>query len=209
MRRLSLLLTAFCMFFAVTSLAGAQQMDLAFGYGTVGGNPVSDATPAEISAGTASPQSISGGGFPAFSGDFLFYKKYVGVGAEVAWRAHQNVDIFTQPYRPIFYDFNAVVAPPVGKRAQAEFQAGIGWESIRFYTPFFTCSGSVFPSCTDYSSSNHFMGHFAGGLRLYVTRNVFLRPEAHLYVIHNNVEFAGPRATRYAVSIGYSLKNQF
>ncbi len=53
------------------------------------------------------------------------------------------------------------------------------------------------------------MGHFGGGVRVYVTRAIFLRPEAHLYLVNNNFEFAGPRVTRYAVSIGYSLKNQF
>lgn len=209
MKRLSLLFAAFCMFFAVGSVAGAQQMDVAFGFGTLGGNPASDATVAEITAGNATPQTISGGGYPSFSGDFLFFRKYVGVGGQVAWRAHQSVNIFTQPYRPILYDFNAVIAPPLGKRAQAEFQAGIGLESVRFYTPFFTCSGGVFPNCTDYSSSNHFLGHFAGGVRLYVSRSIFIRPEAHLYLVHNNIEFAGPRVTRYAISIGYSLKNQF
>jgi hypothetical protein len=209
LKRLSLLFAAFCMFFAVTSVAGAQQLDVAFGFGTLGGNPASDATVADITAGNATAQTIAGGGYPSFSGDLLFFRKYAGVGGEVTWRARQNVNIFTQPYRPILYDFNAVFAPPLGKHAQAELQAGIGLESIRFYTPFFTCSGSFFQNCTDYSSSNHFLGHFSGGLRLYLTRSVFLRPEVHLYIVHNNIEFAGPRATRYAVSIGYSLKNQF
>jgi hypothetical protein len=198
------------MFFAVASQARAQQMDVAFGFGTVGGNPASDASPAEIAAGTATPQSIAGGGFPSFSGDFLFFKRYVGIGGGIAWRGRENVDIFSQPYRPIFYNFDAVWAPPLGKRAQGDFQAGIGVESIRFYTPFISCNGNpVFPNCTDYTSSNHFLGHFSGGVRLYVTRAVFIRPEVHLYTIHNNVEFAGPRATRYAVSLGYSFKNQF
>ena len=209
MKRLSLLFAAFCMLFVVAGLAGAQQMDVAFGFGTVSGNPASDASLSEVVAGTATPQSIGGGGYPAFSGDFLFYKKYIGVGGEVAWRANQNVNIFSQPYRPILYDFNAVLAPPIGKRAQAEFQAGIGAQSVRFYTPFFTCSGGFFPNCTDYSSSNHFLGHFAGGVRFYVTRSVFIRPEVHFYLVHNNVEFAGPRVTRYGASIGYSFKNQF
>jgi hypothetical protein len=188
------------MFFVIANVASAQQFDIAFGYGTVQGTAASDA-----SAGHA-PQSISGGGYPSFSGDFLFFKKYFGIGGQVAWRANQNTDLFFTPYRPILYDFNAVWAPPVGKHVQAELQAGIGGESLRFYTPFVTCS---FTGCTNFQSSNHFLGHFGGGVRLYVTRNIFLRPEAHLYLVNNNFEFAGPRVTRYAVSIGYSLKNQF
>jgi len=99
------------------SAAHAQQFDLAFGVGTVTGQSASDAFN-DIQNHT--PQSIGGGGYPAFSGDFLFIKKYFGVGGEVAWRGHQNVDIFFNPYRPIFYDFNAVYGPPLGKKAQAD-----------------------------------------------------------------------------------------
>ena len=38
-----------------------------------------------------------------------------------------------QPERPLFYDFNGIYAPKLGKHAAAEVMAGIGWESIRFY----------------------------------------------------------------------------
>ena len=188
------------MLFVITNLAGAQQMDIAFGYGTITGTAAADA-----STGHA-PQSISGGGYPSLSGDFLFLKKYFGVGGQISWRAHQNIDIFFTPYRPVLYDFNAVWAPPIGKHIQADLQAGIGGESLRFYTPFVTCS---FTGCTNFVSSNHFLGHFGGGVRFYVTRAIFIRPEAHIYLVNNNIEFAGTRVNRYAVSIGYSLKNRF
>jgi hypothetical protein len=82
--------------------------------------------------------------------------------------------------------------------------AGIGAESLRFYQPFFTCSS--FSGCTNYSSSSHFMGHIGGGLRLFTWGNVFLRPEAHLYLVRNNFEFAGPRANSVGLSIGYSFR---
>src|SRR5260370_1584232 len=131
---LSLLFAAFCMFFAVTSVAGAQQLDVAFGFGTLGGNPASDATVADITAGNATAQTIAGGGYPSFSGDLLFSRKYAGVGGEFTWRARQNVNIFTQPYRPLLYAFNAVFAPPLGKHVQAELQAGTGPQSILLFT---------------------------------------------------------------------------
>src|SRR5262249_10449883 len=102
------------MLFVVARLAGAQQMDVAFGFGTVSGNPASDASLSEVVAGTATPQSIGGGGYPAFSGDFLFYKKYIGVGGGVAWRAKQKLHIFLQPHRPIPYGFNTSLASPLG-----------------------------------------------------------------------------------------------
>jgi hypothetical protein len=201
LRKIWLLTASFCLLLLSASGAYAQQFDLAFGVGTVTGQSASDA----LNDLNHTPQSISGGAYPSFSGDFLFIKKYLGVGGEVTWRAHQNTDIFFQPYRPILYDFNAVLAPPLGKRAQAELQGGLGFESIRFYTPFFSCS---FTGCTNFQSSNHFLGHVGGGLRLYVTRAIFIRPEAHLYFVHNNLEFSGPRVQRFAISVGYSLKNQ-
>lgn len=202
MRKVLFLIAAFSLVLLTAAGAYAQQFDLAFGVGTVTGQSASDAF---SNLNDHTPQSIGGGGYPAFSGDFLFFKKYMGVGGEVAWRGHQNVDIFFNPYRPIFYDFNAVLAPPIGKRAQAELQGGIGVESLRFYQPFFTCS---FTGCTNFQSSNHFLGHVGGGLRFYVTNSIFIRPEAHFYFVRNNFEFSGPRVQRFGVSVGYSLKNR-
>jgi hypothetical protein len=201
LKKLFLLSAAFSVLLLSGSTAFAQQFDLAFGVGTVTGQSATDA----LNSADHTPQNIGGGGYPSFSGDFLFYKKYFGAGAEVAWRGHQNVDIFFNPYRPIVYDFNAVVAPPLGKRAQAELQGGIGLLSLRFYQPFFTCN---FTGCTNFQSSNHFLTHVGGGIRFYVTRSIFIRPEAHFYFVRNNFEFSGPRMNRYGVSIGYSLKNQ-
>jgi hypothetical protein len=206
LKRLSVLFAAFCIILFTAAGARAQQFDVAFGYGTVGGNAATDASPSDIASGNHTMQSIAGGGYPAFSGDFLFFMKYFGVGGNVAWRAHQNVDSFHTPYRPILYDFNAVWAPALGKHAQAEVQGGIGAESLRFYTPFVTCN---FVGCTNYTSSTHFLTHVGGGLRFYIFHNIFIRPEAHYYFVRNNFEFAGPRVTRYGASIGYSLRNQF
>jgi hypothetical protein len=189
-----ILLAVVCLAFAGAGFAQGQQFDAAFGMGTV-------TAPASAS-GNFTSQTVGGGAFPAFSADFLL-KRHFGVGGEVAWRASQNLYGGFQPFRPIFYDFNGVWAPPLGKRAAAELSAGIGAESSRFYEPFFTCS---FTSCTNYTSSNHFLGHFGGGLRLYAFGNIFVRPEAHLYLVHNNFEFSGSRVTRYGVSIGYSFR---
>jgi hypothetical protein len=194
-----LLVAAFCLAFLCAGAAQAQQFDMGFGFGTVIGEPASSA-----SLPDHFPQSLSGGGYPSFSGDFLF-KKNFGVGGEIAWRAHQNVDIFFQPYRPIFTDFNAVYAPNLGKRAQADLQGGIGWETIRFYQPFFNCTAF---GCTNFTSSNHFLVHVGAGLRVFTRRSFFLEPQANFYFIHNNVQFSGPRAARYGVTLGYSFRNQ-
>ncbi|MFI5104962.1 MAG: hypothetical protein ACHP79_08570, partial [Terriglobales bacterium] len=167
--------------------------------------PASDGDPPTATTINHFQQTISGGAYPTLSGDFLIHKG-LGVGMAVSWRSSQNTDIFLQPYRPILYDFNAVYAPELGKKVQAELQGGVGLESLRFYTPFLTCG--TFSGCTNFVSSNHFMTHVGGGLRFYVTNSIFIRPEAHLYFVRNNVEFSGPRVQRFAVSIGYSLKNK-
>lgn len=146
--------------------------------------------------------SIGGGTYLGFNGDYLF-KKNFGVGGEINWRAHQNIYNGFQPYRPLFWDFNAIYAPKLGPRVTAELLAGIGVESVRFYNNFYTCS--YITGCTNYTSSNHFMGDFGGGLRLYVKGGLFLRPEARFYLVHNNVEFNSNHSTRYGVTLGYSF----
>jgi hypothetical protein len=181
----------------ITVVAHAQQFDAAFGLGTVSAPSAASAT------GDHFPQSIGGGTFISFSGDYLF-KHHFGAGAEVAWRASQNNYVGVAPFRPIFYDFNGVYAPPLGKKAALELQAGIGAQSTRFYGSTVTCN-TFTGTCTNYTSSNHFMGHFGGGIRLYPVGNFFIRPEAHLYLVNNNFEFSSAHSVRYGVSIGYTF----
>ena len=203
MKKLSLLVASFCLFFLLGSTAQAQQFDLSFGVGTLVA-PSSSAVPLTPSGPLVAQQSLSGGAYPTFGLDFIFYHN-LGIGFNVAWRASQGLYQGFQPYRPFLYDVGAVYAPPLGKRAQLELSAGIGAESIRFYTPVVSCS---FTGCTNFVSSNHFLGQFGGAVRLYVTPKIFIRPEAHLYLINNNIEFSSSRTTRVGVSIGYSFKNQ-
>ncbi|HYH00421.1 MAG TPA: hypothetical protein VD837_14910 [Terriglobales bacterium] len=195
MRKLNVL-AFICLLVIGVSAARAQQIDAAFGFSTVSAPSAQDA------GANFSPQSVGGGTFLSASADFLL-KHQLGFGGQVAWRASQNLWGGYQPFRPIFFDFNGIYAPNFGRRAGAEFQAGIGVQSARFYTPTYNCS---FTGCTNYVSSNHFMGHFGAGLRIYATERVFIRPEAHLYLVRNNEEFSGPRATRFGISIGYSFR---
>lgn len=194
LKKLSFLVVTFAMVFMLGSAAQAQQFDLSFG--------VSGLT---APSSTATLQTIGGGAYPTFGLDFLFYHN-LGVGFNAAFRAKQNLYQGFQPFRPFFYDVDLVYAPPLGKHAQLELSAGIGAESVRFYTPFLTCG--TFTGCTDFVSSNHFLGQFGGAIRFYVTNKIFIRPEAHVYVVRNNFEFSGAQATRFGVSIGYSFKNQ-
>jgi hypothetical protein len=195
LRTLGLLAVLVAAFFVATAVQ-AQEIDIGFGVGTV-------TSPSGSSASAGhSPQSLGGGAYPAFSGNVLI-KHELGIQGEVAWRASQNIYAGVQPFRPIFYDFNGIWVPRFGKRAGAELMGGIGGLSVRFYTPFVNCS---FTGCTNYVSSNHFLGHVGGGLKFYVTRSIFIRPEVHAYFIHNNFEFSSGHAFREGVSIGYTFR---
>jgi hypothetical protein len=193
LKKLSFLVVTLALIFLLGSPAQAQQFDLSAGLSGLTGP-----------SSTPDLQTIGGGAYPTFGLDFLFFHN-LGVGFNAAFRAKQNLYQGQLPFRPFFYDVDAVYAPPLGKRAQLELSAGIGAESVRFYTPSFQCS---FTGCTNFVSSNHLLGQFGAAIRLYVTPRIFIRPEAHFYEVRNNVEFSGARASRFGVSIGYSFKNQ-
>jgi len=178
--------------------AAAQQFDAAFGLGGVSSTSGANASVNYL------PQDVGGGIFLGFSGDYLFWRQ-LGIEGEIFWRAGQNLYAGSQPFRPIFWDFNGIWAPVVGTRFSPELLAGMGEESVRFYEPYLVCSGL---GCTNYVSQGQFMGDFGGGLRFYVTHSIFVRPEARLYLIHNNYLFSSGHATRYGVSIGYSFGRQ-
>ena len=100
--------------------------------------------------------------------------------------------------------FNAMYARRFSKYFGAEALAGIGGESIRFYSNSYQ-NCDIYGNCTNYMSSNHFMGDFGGGLRFYPYGNFFVRPEMRLYLINNNAEFSSSHPVIYGVSIGYAF----
>jgi len=186
------ILFVFCLF---ETTAHGQQIDAAFGFSSL------SSAAGKTSGGFLYP-TMGGGAYPSFSADFLL-KHRLGIEGEMSWRASQNLYGGYQPYRPIFYAFNAIWAPKLAKSITAELMAGIGGENLRFYTGTLSCS--YVTGCTNYVSSNHFMGDFGGGIRAYFWRNAFIRPEVRLYLINNNVEFSSSYAARYGVSLGYSF----
>jgi hypothetical protein len=194
LRKLALIAILFTSCLLVGTARG-QQIDAAFGFGTL------TSAAGKTTNGVFFP-SMGGGGYPSFSADFLLVHR-MGIEGDISWRGSQNLYGAYQPYRPILYTFNAIWAPKLAKPVTAELLAGIGGEDIRFYTPYLTC-GYV-TGCTNYLSSNHFLGDFGGGIRAYFWRNAFVRPEVRLYLINNNNEFSSGVATRYSISLGYSF----
>lgn len=199
--RLRIGLTISCSFLLLGFSAYAQQFDMSFGASGLAAPSSSSAT------GNHAPQTIGGGTYLGFNGDFLFFHNF-GFNGEVNWRASQNLYGGFQPFRPIFYDFNGIWVPRVSERVQPEFKAGIGAESVRFYQPFFVCN-SFFGQCTNFTTTSHFMGDFGAAVRFYVLQHVFLRPEAQIYLINNNVEFSSGHATRFGISIGYTFRSEY
>lgn len=183
---------------ASPNFAHAQRIDLAFGISTI------DAPGASTADSNHSPVSLTGGTYPGFSGDVLFFHN-LGIGAEVYWKASQGTYFFVNPptpYRPLFYDFNAVYSPRLARHVYAELVGGIGAQSTRFYCS--TCFN--FFTGTNYASVNHFMADFGGGIKFYPKGGWFVRPEARLYLVNNNQEFSSPRTTRFGISIGYTFR---
>lgn len=198
-------LLVFVVAVGLAACAQAQEFDAALGFGTV-------KSPAASNNSNGNFPTLSGGLYPSFSGIVLL-KRHIGFGGNVAWRASRAIYGgssgnfgFVQPYRPIFYDFNAVYGGRFAKMFGGDVMAGIGGEDLRFYTPFTTCGNF---SCSNYQSSNHFAWHLGADLRYYFWGHAFIRPEAHYYFIHNNVEFNNANASRYAISIGYSFTPGF
>ena len=177
---------ATCWICVLVAPACAQQIDVAFGGGSLSspGN--------SFSGGTFLPGE-GGGAFVGFNGDVLF-KGNLGVQAEVNWKGSQGLYGGQIPYRPLFYDFNAIYARRFSKYVGAEALAGIGAESIRFYQGTYACD--PFGNCSNYVSSTHFMGDFGGGIRFYPYGNFFVRPEMRLYLVNNNVEFSSGHPVR-------------
>ena len=178
--------------------ASAQQIDLAVGGGSI------FAPAASRADSSHSPESLGGGSYFSVSGDVLLHKRF-GVEAEVAWRGSRAIYFpggFNQPFRPFFYDVNGIWVAKRSRRMSAELMGGVGAQNTRFYAGTQGCSVL---HCTNYVTSNHFMVHVGGGLRYYVFHNLFLRPEGHLYLVHNDVEFSSNHAVRYGVSLGYTF----
>jgi hypothetical protein len=194
LKKLSLALSV-GLLFSLASIARAQQMDFAFGISTI-------SSPAYTNTNvTYPPQSLTGGIYPAISGDFLL-RKHIGIMGEISWRGSQGLYNQYQPYRPIFWDFNGLYLRDISKRVAVEGSAGIGAESTRFYTNYYNCN---YLGCTPYATSTHFMGQFGAGLKLYAHGGIFVRPEVHFYLVHNNVEYSSSRVLRYGASIGYTF----
>jgi hypothetical protein len=199
--RIVFLFTFACFTLATFSnFAQAQKIDVAFGAGTTLAPGASS-----CSGNCQVPVSLSGGTFLGFSGDVIFWHN-LGAGAEVNWRASQANGNFAYGeginYRPLFYNFNVVYSPKLASHAYLELVAGIGAMSTHLYE----CDAcGISGGSSLVASSEHFDGDFGGGIKFYPKGGFFIRPEARIYLINTDTNFAGSYATRVGASIGYTF----
>ena len=139
-------------------------------------------------------------------GGSIFVTRQFGFGSELAFRPSRT-DYAGLQYRPLFYDFNGIWKPPLKeKRVVPEFQGGICGVNLRFYLPQ---GCDVFAGCTSSNtfleSSNHFKVHAGAGVRFYVTRSIFVRPQFDFHWVHNFFQFGSNIVSQYSAVIGYSF----
>ena len=196
MRKLAILAPV-CVFLFFAQFASAQQGDIFLGGGTLLSSSNSNSTfPSE-----------KGGLFINLGGDVVPFKHF-GLNVETAWRATQGVygSETGLNYRPILTDFNALYQPRLGKKLGLDLMAGIGAADTRLYE-----QGASEPGVANYLSTDHFMEHLGGGIRYYVWRHVFVRPEVHYYHIQSNNSlsdngvFNSNNLVRVGASIGYTI----
>ncbi len=198
--------------FTFGSLASAQQGDAYLGGGTLLSSSPSSASlvtkncTTDANGGFLCPEK--GGTYLNVGADVIFRKRY-GFAFDVNWKASQGLFGGQAPYRPILLDFNGVYQPRVSKKAGLDLFGGIGWQSTRFYSGNYQCS---YFSCTNYTSTHHFLVDVGAGVRYYVWGHMFVRPEARFYHILNNTDtssigagFFSNNVVHVGASIGYTI----
>jgi hypothetical protein len=199
LRKFALLMSV-CALLAFATFAHSQQLDLTVGGGTL------ISTKNSTASQTYLPPPEKGGTYATVSIDRIYENRF-GFSAEGSWRVKQTLYNYFQQYRPVLYDFNAVFAPRLGKKTSGILMAGVGGQSVLFYSPY---GGCFYPSgCVTHLNSNHFLMHVGGGINYTVWRHIFVRPEAHYYRIVNNTDvFHSDNVLRVGVSVGYTFHRE-
>jgi hypothetical protein len=177
-------------------LAQAQQVDFA-----VSGETLWSSKNKSAVAGFVAPAE-KGGVYP---GAELQYRwdDHFGVSAEGLFRYDRGLYDGFQQFRPVFYDVNGVYSRKAPHRITVDVLGGFGGESLIFYNRFGYCTSST--GCVVHLNSNHFLLNAGVGLRYYIWRSIYVRPEAHYNFIPNNFEFHSDNVFRVGVSVGYTF----
>jgi len=141
--------------------------------------------------------------------DYMF-KKHLGINGEYAFRFSRAPFLPDAglTFRPSFYDVNALYQPFSSKRIVPLLVGGLGIAKVSLY---FNPQACATTPCTDSSSSvfgspNHFQLHGAGGAKVYIKGNIFVKPQFELHWVRGlNKEFNHDWVWGYTVGVGYTF----
>ncbi len=189
--------------FVLSSAAHAQaRLDAYFGMGTARDSANSQSVDI-LGTGTFLPPGSMGGVFGTVGGG-LMLTPTLGAGAEISFRFAQG-DYAGAGLRPIFYDFNGIWTPKLGKAPlMPELQAGFGGVNLRFYgaTQYYNYYTGTYSNFA--GSSNHLQLHAGLGLRVYVKEHLFVRPQFDYRWVRNLSEFNRESVVAFTLAVGFS-----
>jgi hypothetical protein len=220
-RYLPLLFVSFC----GIQLASAQSaFDLNLGFGAIQDKAASGQVDQELNPCTTgdlygpcvSTPALSGF-MMGFGGDLILWKKF-GVGAEVAFQpaketyvnlnasaAASGLNSLAVTSRMTLFDFNGIYEPVNTKKVGVKLEGGIGAANLKFYESGSSSSVLGSQSSSQYfGSANHFQVHGGIGVQIYVTNNIFIRPEFDVHYVRNLTQFGSNIVTAEMVWLGYS-----
>ena len=198
---------------ASASFARAQSLSPYFGMGT-----------GTASAGTSTgcpPQRLFdsfndacepapkiGGLFGIFGADLMLLP-HLGINGEYAFRFGQApfLPLGGLNFRPAFYDFNVVWQPFSLLRIVPVVEGGFGVARVSLYaTQTTTVAGITNTTNVGAGGANHFQEHAALGVKLYITSDIFIKPQFDFhYVPHLTDQFGRDWVPQYTVAVGYTF----
>jgi hypothetical protein len=106
-----------------------------------------------------------------------------------------------------FYDFNGIFQPVNQKKVAVQLAGGIGGANVKFYENQSSSSSVLGNSNVSQfiQSANHFQVHGGGGVQIYLTDHVFIRPQFDVHYVHNFSQYGRNVVTAEMVWIGYSF----
>jgi hypothetical protein len=162
-----------------------------------------------LGAGVTFNTPSMGGFFGTVGGDVIFRQR-IGIGAEYSFRKDRGPYAGLE-YRPTFYDVNAVYYPLSNvRRIAPEIQAGVGRSKLSFYdTPGFCMIApqGCRSSNAEIETLDHLQLHFAGGVRFFVWKGLFLRPQFEIRWVDSFPDFGSPWVTEYTLAVGYTFRS--
>ena len=222
-----LVLTLFCVQFA----SAQSTFDVNVGFGAAqdsnskAGIDVGSANLGPCSSATVSGNCVQTGNLSGFmlgfGANLMLWKHFgLGFGATVqpAQANYATLQTVAQgggvgtalKDRVTFYNVDGIFQPYSSKKVNFQLMGGVGAANVKFYEAF-SSQGSVLGNTnqSQYAqSANHFNVHAGVGVQLYVSGNIFIRPEFDIHYVPNFVQFGRNIVTQEMVWVGYSFGNR-